>query len=92
MSIGSPSRPIGTAAVIALLHDAVIVLGLFSLLGKWFGTQVDTGFITALLLLMRPLRQLTGINAVIQKGLAAGESVFSLLDQPEESDGGAQRL
>ncbi len=39
----------GTAAVIALLHDAVIVLGLFSLLGKWFGTQVDTGFITALL-------------------------------------------
>ncbi|MBE7518277.1 MAG: protein translocase subunit SecF [Thermoflexaceae bacterium] len=39
----------GTAAVIALLHDAVVILGLFSLLGKWFGTQVDTGFITALL-------------------------------------------
>ncbi len=46
------------------------------------------GFITALLLLMRPLRQLTGINAVIQKGLAAGESVFGLLDQPDEIDTG----
>jgi subfamily B ATP-binding cassette protein MsbA len=49
------------------------------------------GFITALLLLMRPLRQLTGINAVIQKGLAAGESVFALLDQPEERDDGVER-
>lgn len=49
------------------------------------------GFITALLLLMRPLRQLTGINAVIQRGLAAGESVFGLLDQPEEADTGTER-
>jgi subfamily B ATP-binding cassette protein MsbA len=49
------------------------------------------GFITALLLLMRPLRQLTGINAVIQRGLAAGESVFAVLDQPEESDAGTER-
>ncbi|MCC7258448.1 MAG: lipid A export permease/ATP-binding protein MsbA [Gammaproteobacteria bacterium] len=48
------------------------------------------GFITALLLLMRPLRQIAGINAVIQRGLAAGESVFGLLDQPEELDGGAE--
>ena len=49
------------------------------------------GFITALLLLMRPLRALTGINAVIQRGLAAGESVFGLLDQPEETDSGTER-
>jgi len=39
----------GAAAVIALLHDAFIILGLFSILGKWRGTEVDTGFITALL-------------------------------------------
>ncbi len=47
------------------------------------------GFITALLLLMRPMRQIAGINAVIQRGLAAGESVFGLLDEPEEVDNGA---
>ncbi len=47
------------------------------------------GFITALLLLMRPLRQVGGINAVIQRGLAAGESVFSLLDEAEEVDSGS---
>jgi len=39
----------GSAAVIALLHDTFVILGLFSILGKWRGTEVDTGFITALL-------------------------------------------
>ncbi|MCC6382938.1 MAG: protein translocase subunit SecF [Dehalococcoidia bacterium] len=39
----------GTAAVIAVLHDAFIVLGLFSLLGKLIDTEVDTAFITAIL-------------------------------------------
>jgi preprotein translocase subunit SecF len=39
----------GTAAVIALVHDALIVLGLFSLLGKVRGTEVDTSFIVGLL-------------------------------------------
>lgn len=39
----------GTAAVLALLHDAVIILGLFSIMGKLFNTEVDTAFITALL-------------------------------------------
>ncbi|MEX2080789.1 MAG: protein translocase subunit SecF, partial [Dehalococcoidia bacterium] len=39
----------GGAAVVALVHDALIVLGLFSLLGKINGTEVDTAFITALL-------------------------------------------
>jgi preprotein translocase subunit SecF len=39
----------GAAAVLALLHDAFVILGLFSLLGKVFNTEVDTAFITALL-------------------------------------------
>jgi preprotein translocase subunit SecF len=39
----------GTAAIVAVLHDAFMILGLFSLLGKWRGTEVDTAFLTALL-------------------------------------------
>ncbi len=39
----------GLCAVIALVHDAVIVLGLFSLLAKVAGTEVDTAFIVAIL-------------------------------------------
>ncbi len=46
------------------------------------------GFIAALLLLMRPLRALTGINVSLQRGIAAGASVFQLLDEDAERDTG----
>ena len=39
----------GVCAVIALIHDALFVLGLFSLLAKVSGTEVDTAFIVAML-------------------------------------------
>ncbi len=39
----------GTCAVIALLHDALVVLGIFSILGKLFGVEVDSLFVTAVL-------------------------------------------
>jgi preprotein translocase subunit SecF len=39
----------GAAAIVAVLHDAFIILGLFALLGAWRGTEVDTAFITAIL-------------------------------------------
>ncbi len=39
----------GVCAIVALLHDAFVILGLFSILGKVFNTEVDTSFITALL-------------------------------------------
>ncbi|MEQ1803450.1 MAG: lipid A export permease/ATP-binding protein MsbA [Gammaproteobacteria bacterium] len=45
-------------------------------------------FITALLLLMRPLRALTGVNVSLQQGIAAGASVFQLLDEDVEKDTG----
>jgi protein-export membrane protein SecD/preprotein translocase SecF subunit len=39
----------GIAAVIAALHDAVFVVGAFSILGHFFGTEVDSLFITGVL-------------------------------------------
>ncbi len=39
----------GIAATSAMLHDAVILAGLFTWFGRWFGTQVDLLFVTALL-------------------------------------------
>lgn len=42
----------GVAAVIALLHDLLVVLGSFSLLGHFFGVEVDTLFVTAFLTTM----------------------------------------
>jgi subfamily B ATP-binding cassette protein MsbA len=49
-------------------------------------------FLTAMLLVIAPLKQLTTINNTLQKGLAAAESVFSLLDMLEENDQGQIQL
>lgn len=39
----------GITAIIAVLHDVLLVLGLFSLLGHFYGVEIDSLFITALL-------------------------------------------
>lgn len=49
-------------------------------------------FITAMLLLIAPIKQLTTISAILQRGLAACESVFELLDTPNEEDTGHGKL
>ena len=47
-----------------------------------------SGFITAMVLLMTPLKRLTNVNAMIQKGIAAAGSIFSLIDEKDEIDQG----
>ena len=49
-------------------------------------------FIAAMLLLTAPLKRLTGVNEYLQRGLAAAESVFELLDQQAEKDQGKVEL
>jgi preprotein translocase subunit SecF len=39
----------GAAAIIAMLHDVLVVVGIFSILGKVLHVEVDSTFITALL-------------------------------------------
>ena len=49
-------------------------------------------FITAMLLLLAPLKHLADINAPLQRGLAAAESVFRMLDEAVEVDAGTVAL
>ncbi len=39
----------GVSAIIAMFHDTLVLLGIFSLLGKFMGVEVDVLFVTALL-------------------------------------------
>ncbi len=39
----------GVSAVVALIHDALVVLGIFSIFGHYYKVEVDSLFITALL-------------------------------------------
>ena len=43
-------------------------------------------FVTAMSMLFEPIRRLTNINSVIQRGLAGAQSIFELLDTPPEPD------
>lgn len=42
----------GVCAVLAMLHDTLVILGIFSLLGHFQGVEVDTLFMTALLTIL----------------------------------------
>ncbi len=49
-------------------------------------------FLGAVLLVMAPLKRLTNINGPLQQGIAAGQSIFELLDTQAEDQGGAVPL
>jgi ATP-binding cassette, subfamily B, bacterial MsbA len=47
-------------------------------------------FLVALVNIAQPLRSLVGVAGPIQQGIAAGETIFELLDEPKESGGGSR--
>ncbi len=49
-------------------------------------------FITAMVMLLTPIKHLTDVNSPIQRGLAAAESIFALIDEKPEDDRGTQEL
>lgn len=42
----------GISAILAMLHDSLVLLGVFSLMGHFWGVEVDTLFVTALLTIL----------------------------------------
>ncbi|HLD22277.1 MAG TPA: protein translocase subunit SecF [Patescibacteria group bacterium] len=53
VSIGPvPSWVYGIAAIIALAHDILLVVGIFVILGHFYDIQIDTLFVTALLTIL----------------------------------------
>ena len=75
--------------LIAAISLAVIVY-LATLQSKADKTTVGgfVSFITAMLMLTAPLKRITGVNEYLQKGLAAAESIFDLIDEEAEPDEG----
>lgn len=49
-------------------------------------------FITAMLMMFSPLKHLADVNAQLQRGLAAAQGVFALIDENSERDLGTQTL
>ncbi|MFC0132785.1 lipid A export permease/ATP-binding protein MsbA [Massilia eurypsychrophila] len=51
-----------------------------------------TNFITLMLMLLQPLKALVEVNGPMQRGMAAAETVFAMIDAPVEHDTGATVL
>ncbi len=89
-----------TNAINVPLNQQIIALGLGLMvylmfervLNQTMGAGEFMTFITAASLIAKPLRALTDINSVIQKGVVGAESIFTVLDSQGEEDLGTKTL
>ncbi|MDA9614649.1 lipid A export permease/ATP-binding protein MsbA [Pseudomonadota bacterium] len=82
---------LATPIIQLLVSISLSIVAYFALgaqLGIELSAQDFVAFITAAGLMAKPIRQLSNINAVIQKGLAAAIEIFDQLDSREEEDSG----
>lgn len=49
-------------------------------------------FITAMIMIMQPMKRITNVTQSLQRGLASAESVFAFLDEKEEHDTGTRQI
>ncbi len=88
-----------TAATTALVHIAaacsvalVIYLAARQSAASLFTVGDFAAFVAALMGLLAPLKRMTEVSSIIQRGLAAAESVFGLIDEKSEPDHGTIAL
>ncbi|WP_018078472.1 lipid A export permease/ATP-binding protein MsbA [Thiobacillus denitrificans] len=77
-------------AAVALAVIVYIAAGQASENATTVGSFV--AFFMSMLLLFAPLKRLTAVNDQLQRGLAAAETIFSMLDQDAERDSGTRAL
>jgi ATP-binding cassette, subfamily B, bacterial MsbA len=82
--------------VIQLLAAIALAVILFIATRQTASNELTVGgfvsFLTAMLMLLSPLKRLTNVNEALQKGLAAAEMIFNLLDEAAERDSGKLAL
>ena len=86
---------ISTPVIQLLVSSAIAVLIWFLMAPEFMRDRSPGDFVTFLTMaasLAKPIRQLSQINSVIQRGLSAASSIFSLLDEPGEVDCGEKTL
>ncbi len=78
--------------IAALGLAAVMYVAIRDVLAESLSIGEFTSFLAALLLVTAPLRRLVGVVGPLQQGIAAGESVFDILDTAVEDAGGDLRI
>ncbi len=93
-------KMVGTDAISSPIIQLIIVLGFSGVIYlatlpemlKTITPGTFTSFVTAMFMILTPLKRLTKINSKLQRGISASESIFTLIDQPSEQDTGTQTL
>jgi ATP-binding cassette, subfamily B, bacterial MsbA len=78
-----------THVLAAFALAVIIYISLQDVLASRMTVGDFASFITAMLMLLAPLKHLTEINNALQRGLASAESVFGMIDAPVEEDRGS---
>jgi subfamily B ATP-binding cassette protein MsbA len=78
--------------VVAIAFAAIVAFATSESMREIISTGDFVSFIFAMTMLLAPMRVLSSINASIQKGIAAGESVFSLAGRESERNEGTLAL
>ena len=79
--------------VIQLLAAAALAWVIYVAMQQPETTVGDfVSYLTAMALMLGPIRRLTQVNEIIQTGLAASQSIFAFLDEPPEPDEGSLEL
>ncbi len=89
------AESVATPTVQCLVALCLAVLVWIALQPQFLGTTSAGEFIayiTAAGLIVKPMRQLTQVNALIQRGIVGATSIFELLDTPTEYDPGTQKI
>lgn len=80
-----------TPLIQILVSIAMAILIWFAMSPELFASSSAGELVTFLTLaglLAKPIRQLSGVNAIIQRGISAAASIFDLLDTAPEDQGG----
>jgi subfamily B ATP-binding cassette protein MsbA len=89
------TQSLNTPAVqllIAMALAGLLYIAMHPAVMGGMSTGEFVAFLTAAGLVTKPLRALTNLSTIIQKGLAASESVFSVIDEVPEPDSGHHRV
>ena len=85
-----------TVPIVQMFASIALAVVVYAALLQSANDQTTVGsfvsFVTAMLMLLAPLKRLSDVNAPLQRGLAAAESVFTLLDEAPEKDRGTVTL
>ena len=84
---GNMATPI-IQVLVSISLSIVAYFALGSQLGISLDAETFVAFFTAAGLMAKPIRQLSNINIIVQKGLAAANEIFEQLDQNIERDSG----